>query len=100
MKKIINYKLVTRRAFLLAYDMIAVCCSNFLALLLRYEFQLDDIPGYFIFSATMFKNTVYTINDIEKKFIIVTQDHQICRNSIINGEDGIMHVLCETVSSE
>ena len=59
MKKIINYKLVTRRAFLLAYDMIAVCCSNFLALLLRYEFQLDDIPGYFIFSATMFKNTVY-----------------------------------------
>lgn len=48
MKKIINYKLVTRRAFLLAYDVIAVCCSNFLALLLRYEFQLDDIPGYFI----------------------------------------------------
>ena len=60
----------------------------------------NDIPGYFIFSATMFKNTVYTINDIEKKFIIVTQDHQICRNIIINGEDGIVHVLCESVSSE
>ena len=47
-KKVLNYKLVTRRAFLLAYDITAVCCSNFLALLLRYEFQLDEIPGYFI----------------------------------------------------
>lgn len=49
MKKIEwNYKLITRRAFLLAYDIIAVCCSNFLALLLRYEFQVDDIPAYFM----------------------------------------------------
>ncbi len=60
----------------------------------------NDIPGYFIFSATMFKNTVYTIDDIEKKFIIVTQDHQICRNIIIKDENGIMHVLCETAACE
>ncbi len=57
----------------------------------------NDIPGYFIFSATMFKKTVYTINDIEKKFIIVKQDNQICRNIVIKDADGIMHVLCEIV---
>ena len=49
MKKIeLNYKLVTRRVFLVAYDIIAVCCSNFLALLLRYELRLDDIPDYYM----------------------------------------------------
>ena len=49
MKKIeLNYKLITRRAFLITYDIIAVICSNFLSLLLRYEFQLDDIPEYFM----------------------------------------------------
>lgn len=48
MKKIeLNYKLITRRAFLLTYDMLAVCCCNFLSLILRYNFQLDDVPGYF-----------------------------------------------------
>lgn len=49
MKKIEwNYKLITRRAFLITYDIIAVICSNFLSLLLRYEFQLDTIPEYFM----------------------------------------------------
>ena len=49
MKKIeLNYKLITRRAFLITYDIIAVVCSNFLSLLLRYEFQLDTIPEYFM----------------------------------------------------
>lgn len=48
MKKIeLNYKLITRRAFLVTYDIIAVCCCNFLSLILRYNFQLDDIPEYF-----------------------------------------------------
>lgn len=49
MKKIeLNYKLITRRTFLVAYDIVAVCCSCFLALLLRYEFQIDAIPDYFM----------------------------------------------------
>ena len=49
MKKIeLNYKLITRRTFLVAYDIVAVCCCCFLALLLRYEFQLDEIPDYFM----------------------------------------------------
>ncbi|MBE5847878.1 MAG: polysaccharide biosynthesis protein [Lachnospiraceae bacterium] len=49
MKKIEwNYKLITRRAFLIIYDILAVCACNIISLLLRYEFQLDDIPTYFI----------------------------------------------------
>ncbi len=49
MKKIEwNYKLITRRAFLIIYDILAVCACNIISLLLRYEFQLDDIPAYFI----------------------------------------------------
>ncbi|MCR4705906.1 MAG: polysaccharide biosynthesis protein [Lachnospiraceae bacterium] len=49
MKKIEwNYKLITRRAFLIVYDILAVCACNIFSLLLRYEFQLDDIPTYFI----------------------------------------------------
>lgn len=57
----------------------------------------NDIPGYFIFSATMFKNTVYTIDDVEKKFVVVTKDFQVCRNIVIKDADGVMHVLCEMV---
>lgn len=44
----LNYKLITRRTFLITYDIVAVICSNFLSLLLRYEFQLDTIPEYFM----------------------------------------------------
>ena len=47
MKKVVlNYKLITRRTFLVAYDIVAVCCCCFLALILRYEFQIDEIPDY------------------------------------------------------
>lgn len=40
----------------------------------------NAIPGYFIFSATMFKNTVYTINDIEKNLSLL---HRIIRYVVI-----------------
>jgi len=33
---------------LIIYDILAVCACNIISLLLRYEFQLDDIPTYFI----------------------------------------------------
>jgi hypothetical protein len=54
----------------------------------------EDIPGFFIFSATMFKNAIYTIDDINKKFIIRTVDNQICRNLKIRDKNGQIHVLC------
>ncbi len=33
---------------MIIYDILAVCACNIISLLLRYEFQLDDIPAYFI----------------------------------------------------
>ncbi len=47
-KSVLNYKLITRRAFLLAYDVVAVFICNYLALILRFEFKIDDIPEYFL----------------------------------------------------
>lgn len=48
MKKYLNYKLLTRRAFLILYDITAVCLANLLALVLRYSMEMDEIPGYFM----------------------------------------------------
>lgn len=53
----------------------------------------DEIPGFFIFSATMFKHAIYTIDDITKKFIVKTIDNQICRNLIIKDTNGKLSVL-------
>lgn len=47
-----NSKLLTRQAFLLVYDIMAVCLSCYLALILRYEFHLEEIPDYFMKSVT------------------------------------------------
>lgn len=42
----------------------------------------DNIPGYFIFSATMFKNMIYTVDDITKQFVVVCPDNQVCHGKI------------------
>ena len=48
MKKIVNYKLFYRRACLIIYDIASVLIASFLAIAMRYEFNLNDIPGYFL----------------------------------------------------
>ena len=52
MKKYINYQLVTRRTFLIIYDIAAVILANYLSLVLRYNMEMDAIPEYFIDSVT------------------------------------------------
>lgn len=47
-KRALNTKLITRRIFLIAYDIMAVCLSCIVPLWMRYEFHYNDIPGYFI----------------------------------------------------
>lgn len=54
----------------------------------------DKIPGYFIFSATMFQKMSYTIDNITKKLYIVTPDNQLCYNLSILDSNGKIHVLC------
>ena len=47
-KWVLNSKLITRRAFLILYDILAIFVSAFLPLVLRYEFRLAEIPSVFI----------------------------------------------------
>lgn len=54
----------------------------------------DRIPGYFIFSATMFQKMIYTIDNPSKKLIVVTPDNQLCYNVSVIDEKGNLHVLC------
>ena len=47
-RKIFNYQLFYRRACLIIYDVASVLIASFFAIVLRYEFELDMIPDYFL----------------------------------------------------
>ena len=53
----------------------------------------EKIPGYFLFSATMFEKMDYTISNSTKTFIIETTGNQVCYNLTFETENGL-HVLC------
>lgn len=47
-KRVLNSKLITRRIFLIIYDVLAIIVACFAPLVMRYEFHLSEIPGIFI----------------------------------------------------
>ena len=47
-RKTFNYQLFYRRACLIIYDVASVLIASFFAIVLRYEFELDMIPDYFL----------------------------------------------------
>ena len=47
-KWVLNSKLVTRRIFLIIYDIMAVFLAAFAPLVMRYEFKMSEIPSIFI----------------------------------------------------
>ncbi len=47
-KKVFNVKLLYRRTALIIYDVISVIAASYLALLMRYNFDLSEIPSHFI----------------------------------------------------
>ncbi|HJA31206.1 MAG TPA: polysaccharide biosynthesis protein [Candidatus Eisenbergiella pullicola] len=49
-----NYQLFYRRTALIVYDIISVVASSFLALLIRYDFELDAIPEEFLLPIRQF----------------------------------------------
>lgn len=75
------YQITLKLNNLIYPNMHIIACTN------------DNIPGYFIFSATMFQGTVYTVDDISKKFIIDVSDNQACRNLKILDSSGDIHIL-------
>ena len=63
MKRFFNYQLFYRRTCLILYDLASVLFASFLAIAMRYEFELDLIPNYFLNSIIKFMpfNLVITI---------------------------------------
>lgn len=53
-KKPFNYQLFYRRICLIIYDVGAILLSSFLAIAMRYEFDLEMIPDYFIMTIVRF----------------------------------------------
>ena len=47
-KNAFNYQLFYRRTCLIIYDIASVLIASFFAIALRYEFELDMIPDYFM----------------------------------------------------
>ena len=47
-KKTFNVKLLYRRTCLIIYDIISVIGASYLALLMRYNFEMSEIPDYFV----------------------------------------------------
>ncbi len=47
-KKTFNYQLFYRRTCLIIYDIVSVLIASFFAIALRYEFELEMIPDYFL----------------------------------------------------
>ena len=47
-KKTFNYQLFYRRTCLIIYDIASVLLASFFAIALRYEFELEMIPDYFL----------------------------------------------------
>lgn len=48
MKKVINAKLLYRRTFLIVYDIVSIIAASYLAILIRYEFDWNEIPAHFM----------------------------------------------------
>ena len=53
-RKPFNVKLFYRRTCLIIYDIISVIFASYMAVLIRYEFHVDMIPGHFLEPITRF----------------------------------------------
>ena len=81
-KRIINFQLFYRRTCLLIYDAASVMIASFFAIVLRYEFEVDMIPDYFLNTIirflpfniilTIFLNIIY----YAKRRIITTSNRK------------------------
>ena len=61
--KTINYQLIFRRTSFVIYDVASVLAASFLAISMRYEFEYDMIPEYFLETITRFLpfNIIFTL---------------------------------------
>ena len=62
-KEPFNFQKLYRRTGLIIYDIISIIMASYVAVLMRYEFNIDEIPGYFLNPVTTFLpiNIIITI---------------------------------------
>ena len=62
-RRVINYQLFYRRTCLMIYDVASILAASFLAIAMRYEFEFEAIPDYFLTSIIRFMpfNIIITI---------------------------------------
>lgn len=53
-KEPFNYAKLYRRTGLIIYDVVSIILASFLAILIRYEFKIDNIPDFFLDPVTTF----------------------------------------------
>lgn len=53
-KKPFNIKLFYRRTSLIIYDIISIIFASYIAVLIRYEFRMDEVPSHFLDPITKF----------------------------------------------
>ena len=51
-KKPFNYQLFYRRTALIVYDIISVIAASYLAILIRYDFDVSTVPAAFLLPIT------------------------------------------------
>ena len=61
--KTFNYQLIFRRTSFVIYDVASVLAASFLAIAMRYEYEYDLIPDYFLETIVRFLpfNIIFTI---------------------------------------
>lgn len=47
-KKPFNVKLFYRRTCLIIYDVLSIIFASYMAVMIRYEFRLDEVPDHFM----------------------------------------------------
>ena len=53
-KQVFNFKLLYRRISLIIFDVMSVIAASYIAIIMRYEFDVDTIPDYFMNSINRF----------------------------------------------
>ena len=53
-KKPFNYQLFYRRTALIVYDIISVIAASYLAILIRYDFDVSTVPAAFLLRSATF----------------------------------------------
>ena len=93
-KKAFDVQLLYRRSALVIYDVISIICASYLALLMRYEFRVTELPDFYLIPINRFLlvNIVLTL----LVFYIFRMYHSLWAFA---GETELQSVVLSAISS-